>query len=162
MTKRNGQIRFTEKTRTRPPKLEKDKEGKVTGLLCPFCQEPHPIFVDRISQCGAKVEVKAIQSVFHGASVTCARCGLAGGTFTKMGENLYVHSTPCLPTNFYTETPKLSKSAAVAYRLPDKMLVSLVKLIGVQPERLVKLENGKPTDKVVGYTWKKVNHAKSE
>lgn len=159
--KNKGQIRHTEKLRHRPPKVIKGKDGKVVGLVCPFCNEPHQLAVDSVALCGAYLEIRAVQPVFHGNSVKCARCGESGGTFTKMGENLYVHANPCVAKNFYAEVPKMSFWAGVVWNLmpnkPNKLVTKIVRRVGWMPEELVKTgKDGIPTGDVIGYHWKKV------
>lgn len=153
---KNGQKTF-QKTRYASPKIKYDKKGKVEAVLCPFCKDPHPISADGTSMCGTTLELRAVQPTFTGRAVVCSRCGKSGGTMSKLGNNLYVHATPCAPTNFYAETPKLSLTAAMAFRLPDKALIAVTRFLKRTPEELVKIgQDGIPTKEIVGYHWKRI------
>lgn len=156
------QLRFTEKVRRHSPKVATDKDGTPV-ILCPFCKEPHPIAPGQAAVCGTTLEIMAVQPTYRSSRVVCSRCGEAGGTLTKMGNNNYVHAHNCSPKGFYTEPPKTAWSAKVAWRLlpkdnPNWLARFLVNTIKWIPEELVKLDaNGKPTTEIVGYHWRKAN-----
>lgn len=154
------QIRFTEKMRRHVPKVGYDKDKNPT-IVCPFCRDPHVLIPGQAAVCGTTIEIMAVQPTYRSSRIACARCGETGGTLTKLGNNQYVHAHHCSPKKFYEDTPKTSWTAALAWKLLPKenpnwlarFLVNGVKWI---PEELVKLDSeGKPTDSVVGYRWRK-------
>jgi len=143
-----GQIRHTARTRKRPPIVREGKKKHDIQILCPNCPDNHPISITEQSHCGTILELVAVQTIYHGKSVNCMRCGEAGGTFMKIGENQYAHTHNCVPgsTVVYGDL-ELSKTAGLAWKLPDKVLVWFAKAFKRTP---IQLKDDK------GYVWKRL------
>ena len=98
MSKKNGKpgqrLRLKPKLRRKPPRIEHTKGD--TQILCPYCPDAHPIFVNKTSGCGTKLELVAVQEVYTGKKVRCVLCGQTGGTLMRVGD-LYRHTHECTP-----------------------------------------------------------------
>lgn len=136
---------MTIKSRTRKTDAKVVKTNKGVAISCPYCEVPHPIGLNR-SACGTRLEIKAVQDVYTGA--TCALCGKPGGRFVKVG-NLYAHTPNCTPGKvLFEKPPKLSFSAMLAHKMPNIVAKSLDK-IGLRTFEVANPE----TNKIIGYSW---------
>ena len=143
-----GQIRHTARTRKKAPIIREGKEKHDIQVLCPNCPDQHPINMLEPSICGTILELMAVQTIFHGKSVTCIRCKEAGGTFMKMGDNQYAHTHNCVPgATVIPGNYKLSRTAGWAWKLSDQALVWLAKTFKLTP---IQLKEEK------GYVWKRL------
>lgn len=134
------------RTRRTDAKIIRNKKGVV--ISCPFCEIPHPIGTTP-SACGTKLEVRAVQDVYTG--VVCSLCGKPGGQFVKIG-HLYRHTNDCSPgKTLFTKPPKMSLSAKLVHKLPDRVAILLNKKFGVRTIEVI----NPTTKKVLGYTWSK-------
>lgn len=134
--------------RNAPPKM-----GKFSGksmVMCPFCDPPHPLSNIELSPCGTILQVQAVQAVFRNQK--CALCGKISGEQIMVG-NKYVHTHDCKPgQKMFAIPPKKSVLASLFWRFPDWAQLIVAKKFGK-----VVLELKDSDQKVVGYTWQKVN-----
>jgi hypothetical protein len=136
------------KIRVAEPLMGKNDKGQVT-VLCPFCSEPHPIPPNRPAHCGTMLEVKAVQAIFYGQK--CALCQGNQGALIRVGDR-YRHVHDCSPGKvLYTQEPRKSIVAALAYRLPDPVHIFLGRRLGYVPFQVFGADG-----KVVGYTWQRM------
>lgn len=150
------------KTHVRPkikrkPALVKQEKGTVT-ILCPFCDDPHPIMTHELAFCGTALELQAVQTVFSGKAIKCLVCDQVGGQLIKWGEG-YRHAQNCMPgTNYYEEKiTSFSRTAKIVYLLPDKFTQWWASAFHRTPEALRNVnKDGSVSDEVVGYRWRKV------
>jgi len=136
--------------RRRPVVIEgTGKDGqKVKAIGCPFCKPPHPLDPNGTpsTPCGTYLSVQAVQNIYFEQGLKCIVCGNTGGTLIKVGEN-YRHIHDCVPgKKMYTQAPRMTKRAAVAWRLPRFMQ----KAFGIVP---VEIQDDK--GKVLGYSFDK-------
>lgn len=134
------------KSRTRKSDVKVKKTRKGTEISCPFCDPTHPIGLAP-SHCGTKLEIKAVQEIYTGA--TCAFCGKQNGNMIKVG-NVFVHSPNCSPNmRLFNAKQKTSLSAKVIHNMPNIVDLLIYRLTG---NRTAVMRKG---DEVVGYTWTK-------
>lgn len=146
-------------TRKKPPKIS--QEGKTATIMCPFCIAEHPISTEKPSACGTLLVVMAEQTTYRGRAVKCTVCGERNGQMTKIGSG-YRHAENCAPgVTFYDEEAEINYSKVAEFlhnRLPDKAMLLMAEKFGYTTEKMVGVdEDGKRSDNVTGYRWKKVD-----
>ena len=104
--------------RRAPPKVV-SKGGHLDSILCPFCEPPHQVYVGVPAACGTELELTAVQATYR--NMACELCHKTEGTLVRVHGH-YVHAMPCTPgKRLYTETPKRSRTAALAWKLPARI-----------------------------------------
>lgn len=154
-------------TRERVP-LFREVSGN-TMVLCPFCDPPHPIWPDKISDCGTMLKVMAVQQVFTSrtlkkADVVCIRCGKGGGAMVAYGRG-FVHTENCNPERrLLTSVPVYSEWARRVYNMPKRLNAIIQKFTGPVIQVHEVDEFGKETGNVLGYYFgvPSATHSKRE
>jgi hypothetical protein len=153
------------KIRELPPQLRKTREGMQ--VLCPFCEQPHPLLPGIDSPCGTTLKVTAVQTILtsHAAKqgdIFCLKCGKTGGEMIHY-MNGWIHLVDCDPsTKLLNSVPKLSRMAKIVYRMPRWLQKPIEKHTGRAQEVQEIDPDGKKTGKILGYFfWSgKVDHGK--
>jgi hypothetical protein len=122
--------------------------GENAQVLCPYCARAHPLPIIGEAICGTRLEIRAIQKVYHG--VQCSLCGRSQGTMVKIGGG-YKHAVPCTPgKELYAEPPPASRSAALFWHSPAFVQLFIARRLR---RSVVEL---KRAGKVVGYAWERI------
>lgn len=120
-------------------------EGKNLKILCPFCDDPHPIDAQKVAACGTILHVTAIQEVWKGA--TCALCGQNDGEKMVLIGDQYRHIANCSPgKKLFLIPPKASLVARMLYKSPRWVHALLFRTIKKVPAKLSQGEK-------IKYTW---------
>lgn len=132
------------KHRSKPAKMVV-KDGKLI-ILCPFCEEDHPIDVQNVAKCGTVLQVNAVQEVWKNAA--CALCGIQDDrTLVKIGSQ-YRHIDDCSPgKKLYVIPPKPSFTARLFYFTPETLQHYVARRFGKVSIRLER------EGKLLGYAW---------
>lgn len=147
--------------RESPPKLEKVKTG--TLLMCPFCPNPHPLWPDKVANCGTTIVVKAVQTVIPAKrakrdKLMCLKCHQVGeGEMVKF-MNGFIHLEDCNPgTIVMVEPPPYSKLARLAFGMGEKNpLRKMIENRNGRAEEVHEIdEDGKKTGKILGHVFYK-------
>lgn len=130
--------------RSKPPRYAQ-KDGRLT-VLCPFCDDDHPIGVDAPAHCGTVLQVTAVQDVWKNAK--CDLCGEMDNTpLTRVGANLQ-HIRDCKPgTRLRVTPPKHSLTAKWAFKLADRTNWKIIAKLPKMPLEI------KVNGVVTGYAW---------
>jgi len=125
-------------------------------ILCPFCEQPHPIHPNKAAACGTVLRVSAVQTVYPArttkkAEVVCVKCGKAGGEMVAYGKG-FIHTIDCNPERRLLSSPPIySEWARRVYNMPMWLRVIIQKISGPIIEVNEVDETGKETGKVLGY-----------
>lgn len=130
----------------RKPARMKVVNGRLV-ILCPFCEEDHPIDIQNPAPCGTILHVSAVQEVWKNA--TCALCGTSDDRpLVKIGSQ-YRHVENCSPgKRLYVVPPKPSFSAKMFYFSPKWVQYAIAKTFGKVPTRLERAG-------IIKYAWEK-------
>src|SRR3990167_4693829 len=108
-----------------------------------------PASLVRRAACGTELELTAVQATYR--NMSCELCKKTEGTLVRVHGH-YVHAMPCTPgKRLYTETPKASLTASLAWRLPPRLHTWLARRTRRAPMQLFG-EKGEPR----GFGWQDV------